>query len=180
MFVCVGGFRRTLSRFVACFALLLPNPTPLLPPVNRQPARTPPTKVGFLAPIAVRGKGFQRHPKCSPCPRRLRGLLGIKDCPMGTAPLVPVRTASSARTTATTTMTMVAMKRARPKQHGKLLLSVRATSAGSKSCVAMFNKTLSRRARDALSTNSPASSSPISSALAKGVEMLRWRGRWRN
>ena len=45
------AFRRVLC---VCLALLLPNPTPpLLPPVNRQPAPTPPTKVGFLAPIAV-------------------------------------------------------------------------------------------------------------------------------
>lgn len=52
--------------------------------------------------------------------------------------------------------------------------------SSSYSSVAMSNKTPFKRAHDAPSTNSHASSSPISSALANGVGMPRWRGRWQN
>lgn len=98
-------------------------------------------------------KGLRTRPKCSPCPRRHRGLLGIKGCRMATAHLALALRHLSARTIAMMSTKTTDTMGARPKQHGKPLLNVRATNAGSRSSAATSSKTPSKPAHAAPNTS---------------------------
>ena len=203
------AFRRVLSLALLFFYL---TQLPLLPPVNRQPAHTPPTKDWLSRADSGLRQGISTTPKMLSMSPTTPGTAGHQGLSYGNSPASTrsqgfkrqndsdddhdngghePRTAKAARQAAVKRACNECRQQKVINSRGPLSYSNSAcpkplpahlyvADPSSYSSVAMSNKTPFKHAHDAPSTNSHASSSPISSALANGVGMPRWRERWQN